>query len=266
MTMTSYLGIVAAVLYLVSTSIVWQQLRCQHPTRRALFVLTSVLAVCAHGAYLYEKLVFADGIYLGFFPMASIIAGTGAAIVTLASLYRRLEWVSALVFPLSIVFIFPLLWLPTVQPSLLMPYSMGIHVLLSVLAVALFTTAAAQALLLLFQHKQLKRGRFGGPLSSFPPMETMETMLFELLWATFLLLTATIATGFLYLDDLFAQHVAHKTLLTIAAWALLAILLSGRHLFGWRALRAIRLTLLGFTVLVVAFFGSQFVLQYVVAV
>src|SRR5699024_6193412 len=181
------------------------------------FVLTSELAVCAHCAYLYEKLVFADGIYLGFFPMASIIAGTGAAIVTLASLYRRLEWVSALEFPLSIVFIFPLLWLPTVQPSLLMPYTMGIHVLLSVLAVALFTTAAAQALLLLVQHKQVKRDRFGSPLPAFPPMETIETRLFEVLYATFLLLATTIATGFLYLDDRFAQHVAHKTLLPIAA-------------------------------------------------
>lgn len=265
MTMTPYLGIVAAILYLVSTSIVWQQLRCQHPTRRALFMLTSLLAVCAHGAYLYEKLVFDHGIYLGFFPMASLIAGTGAAIVTIASLYRRLEWVSALVFPLSAVFILPLLWLPTVQQGLLMPHGAGTHVLLSIMAVALFATAAAQSLLLLFQHKQLKRGHIQGALTSFPPMQSMETMLFELLWGTFFVLTATIVTGFIYLDDMFAQHVAHKTFLTIGAWVLLVILLSGRHLFGWRALRAIRLTLLGFVVLVVAFFGSQFVLQYVLA-
>lgn len=263
MTMTPYLGTVAILLYLVSTAIVWQQLRCQHPTRRMLFIITSILAVCTHSAFLYSKLVFDYGVYLGFFPMASLITGTGAAIVTFAGMYRRLEWITALVFPLSALSILPLLGLPAAETNQLMALGLGGHVALSVLAVATFTIAAAQALLLLFQHKQLKRGHIEGALASFPPMQTMEVLLFELLWATFFALSAAIITGFLYVDDFFGQHVAHKTILTIAAWALLVILLSGRYLFGWRALRAIRLTLAGFGVLMLAFFGTQFVLQYI---
>src|SRR5699024_3538291 len=98
---------------------------------------------------------------------------------------------------------------------------LGAHVVLSVLASAVFSIAAAQALVLLFQHKQLKRGRLQGALASFPPIQTSETMLFELLWASFAILTAAIVTGFIYVEDLFTQQVAHKTVLTLAAWLLL---------------------------------------------
>ncbi len=42
-----------------------------------------------------------------------------------------------------------------------------------------------------------------------------------------------------------------------------AVLLGGRHLRGWRGRTAVRFTLAGFAVLVVAFFGSQLVLEVI---
>src|SRR5699024_9098671 len=97
----------------------------------------------------------------------------------------------------------PLLGLPAAETNQLMALGLGGHVALSVLAVATFTIAAAQALLLLFQHKQLKRGHIEGALASFPPMQTMEVLLFELLCATFFTLIAAIIIFILYVDDFF---------------------------------------------------------------
>ncbi len=79
----------------------------------------------------------------------------------------------------------------------------------------------------------------------------------------FVLLSIAQATGFMFLEDMFAQHLAHKTLLSVAAWVVFGVLLWGRFRFGWRGRTALRWTLAGFVVLMLAYFGSKFVLEVV---
>ena len=67
----------------------------------------------------------------------------------------------------------------------------------------------------------------------------------------------------LFLEDLFAQQVVHHTVLSIASWVVFAILLLGRHRLGWRGRTAIRWTLSGFFLLVLAYFGSKVVLEVI---
>ncbi|HBP77000.1 MAG TPA: cytochrome C assembly protein, partial [Alcanivorax sp.] len=102
-----------------------------------------------------------------------------------------------------------------------------------------------------------------GVMRLFPPMQVMESMLFDTIWLGQSLLTLAILFGFMYVDDLFAQHLVHKTVLTLVSWVIFAVLLGGRHLRGWRGRTAVRFTLAGFAVLVVAFFGSQLVLEVI---
>jgi ABC-type uncharacterized transport system permease subunit len=69
----------------------------------------------------------------------------------------------------------------------------------------------------------------------------------------------------IFLENMFAQHLAHKTILSILAWLVFAILLAGRWLAGWRGRTAIRWTLGGFISLMLAYFGSKFVLEVILA-
>jgi ABC-type uncharacterized transport system permease subunit len=55
----------------------------------------------------------------------------------------------------------------------------------------------------------------------------------------------------------------HKTVLTLGAWLLLAVLLWGHYQLGWRSKTAVRLTLTGFALLVLGYFGSKLVLELV---
>ena len=91
----------------------------------------------------------------------------------------------------------------------------------------------------------------------------MEQLLFQLIASGFTLLTLTILAGLLFIHDWFAQHLIHKTVLTIAAWLIFGGLLFGRWRYGWRGMRAVRLTLAGMALLLLAFFGSKFVLEHV---
>ena len=64
---------------------------------------------------------------------------------------------------------------------------------------------------------------------------------------------------------MFAQQLAHKTILSIIAWIVFLILLIGHWKLGWRGRTAIRGTLIGFVFLMLAYFGSKFVLEIVLA-
>jgi ABC-type uncharacterized transport system permease subunit len=91
----------------------------------------------------------------------------------------------------------------------------------------------------------------------------MESLLFEMIALGFALLTLALGTGFMFLEDMFAQHLAHKTLLSVLAWSVFGVLLWGRFRFGWRGRTALRWTLVGFVVLMLAYFGSKFVLELI---
>ena len=94
-------------------------------------------------------------------------------------------------------------------------------------------------------------------------LQTMESLMFQMLAIGFTLLTLALVTGILFLEDIFAQHLVYKTFLSIAAWGIFSILLWGRWTFGWRGRKAIRWTLSGFGLLILAYFGSKLVLEII---
>src|SRR5690606_30307424 len=109
------------------------------------------------------------------------------------------------------------------------------------------------------QDRLIKGHHLKGLASILPPLQTTEAMLFELIWVGFGLLTLAIGTGSLYIHDIFAQHLAHKTVFSILAWLCFSVLLWGRTAKGWRGQTAIKLTLFAFVFLLLGFFGSKLV-------
>lgn len=262
--MTSALiGLTACGLYLLASGLAARQLRSRAQPRRGGFLGLGLIAWLFHLGALWPLLVRDHGLYLGLLPMASLIGAVGSALVVLSNLYRRLEWLSLLVFPFNALVLPLALFIHTGYQPQPLAHGLGAHVLFSVLAFAVLAIAASHCLLLLIQHRQLKHGHIRGMMRVLPPVQIMETMLFELIWAGVLLLTLAIGTGFLFVDDLFAQHLAHKTLFTLLSLALFITLLAGRHWLGWRGVTAVRLTIAGFALLLLGFFGSQLVLEVI---
>ena len=89
----------------------------------------------------------------------------------------------------------------------------------------------------------------------------MECLLFQSVRVGFYFLTLSLVSGMIFIDDLFAQHLVHKTALSIVAWVIFATLVFGRSIFGWRGKQAITAIQVGFIILVIAYFGSKFVLE-----
>jgi ABC-type uncharacterized transport system permease subunit len=137
------------------------------------------------------------------------------------------------------------------------------HILISILSYGLLTLAALQAVLLAIQTRYLRNRHPGGFIRALPPLETMDALLFRLIALGYLMLSLSLLTGVTYIEDIFAQHLVHKTVLSFAAWVVFAVLLWGRWRFGWRGRTAVRWTLSGFIVLMLAYFGSKLVLELI---
>jgi ABC-type uncharacterized transport system permease subunit len=222
------------------------------------------LALAIHAIPLVQGLHTPQGINLSVFNALSASAWLIVAILLGASVRKPVENLGIVLMPLAALMLllkvhYPAAPLVPMQAD----WDLRLHVLISLLAYSLLMIASVQALVLALQDKLLKRHRFGALLRALPPLQTMESLLFQWIWAGFILLTGALISGLLYLEDMFAQHVAHKTVLSILAWVLFAVLLLGRHYYGWRGRTAIRWTLAGFILLAFAFIGSKIVLELI---
>lgn len=228
------------------------------PTQRYTQYL-GALAISIHTMSLALLLLSRDG--FNFLTIGFLIALIGNSMLWLSNRNKDLSLLLGAAFPLGAVIIA----LNAIQPwnltQLHSPsWGTSAHILIASVAYSLFTAACGVGILLSIQEYQLKHHKLK-QLLRVPPLQVLERLMFELIWAAFVLLTVTIATGFYFIDDMFAQHLAHKTFFTIASWFVFSGLLLGRHFAGWRGQLAVRLTLSGFFLLMLGYFGSQIVLQ-----
>ena len=232
------------------------------PDKR-LLVLLGALALLAHVIGLRLLLLDNGALRLDFFNASSLVTAAVITLTLLASLRIPVENLLVLLFPLgSLTTLLALLPGGTTRPIVEEPGILA-HILLSILAYGLLTIAVLQSLLLLLQNHQLKHKHPSGIIRNFPPLQTMESLLFGFLWGGWSLLSLSLLSGWLFLDDLFAQHLVHKTLLACLAWVVFGVLLWGRHQLGWRGGKAIRWTLAGFLLLMLAYFGSKLVREFI---
>jgi len=135
------------------------------------------------------------------------------------------------------------------------------HIALSITAYALLTVAAALAIALARLDHRLRKRQPLRWLGTLPSVEALDAGMFQAVGAGFALLTLALFSGFVFVDNLFAQHLIHKTVLSCLAWVVFALLLLGRWRFGWRGRTAVRWVLSGFALLVLAYFGAKLVLE-----
>lgn len=261
--MTVLILLLAGVLYLAATVQIAREVRAGHAERRSFFLYAGFAAVLLHGALETRTLFTADGIDLGLYSAGSLVGLLVALLAIVTSLFRPVGALAVAAYP----FAFMTLLLSALLHDSYTPRhfatGVGVHIVLSLLAYAVLAIATVSAVLLGIQSRRFRQHQVQGLLHAMPPIQTMEAILFELIAIGFVLLTLAILVGLLYVDNFLAQHLVHKTVLTIAGWAALGGLLIGHRVAGWGGRTAIRWTVSAFVLLVVAFFGSKFVLELV---
>ena len=231
---------------------------------RGLSLSAALSAVFIHTVLLYGLLVTPDGLDLGYFNALALAGLLMALVGTAVFLKPAFENLGLVLFPLAG---FSVLAASSFQHDVLLlsdkSWPLDMHIVTSMLAYSLLGVAALQAGVLYLQERRLRGGKAGGALSALPPMQEMERFLFQLIAAGFVLLTLSLLTGLIFVQNFMDQHLAHKAILSILAWVVFAVLLWGRWKFGWRGRLAVRWTLIGFAALLLAYFGSKLVLELI---
>ena len=263
---TSLLYVALAVYFWRTRWVAFAATPVPRPSYNAVEHLLVMVPIALHGTLLYQSVFAGDGMHLGIGNALSSIVWLTVVIYWLGNLFYRAEGLQAMVMPVAALCAF----LPAILPaSRALPNTelavFKAHLLISMFAYSLFTIASLHVLLMALLERRLHGGELPSALQRLPPLLTMETLLFRIIGAGFLLLTLTLASGIVFSEELFgkAMRFNHKTVFGILSWLIFAALLGGRQLYGWRGRTAVRWTLTGFLMLVLAYVGSKFVLEVV---
>ncbi len=255
--------------YITCTVLVVLKLR-QHPLTtslsKTLILFIGLLGVFAQSYALYLDILRPLEINLGFYNSLSIISAFIALFTLITALRYRTELLVLIILPLTMLSM--ILDMNFTSSHLLEPHSpdaLYFHVITSLVAYSILALAALLAIILSIQNRLLHNHQPGGLISLLPPLKTLENLLFEALTVGFICLSISLASGLIFLEDMFTQQLAHKTVLSIIAWFVFLILLIGRWFLGWRGRIAIRWTLVGFFSLMLAYYGSKFVLEVILS-
>lgn len=226
-------------------------------------VIGGIVALISHTAVLHTMILVPDGLTLSLGNTASFIGLLLAFTGLFIALEPALRGMGAGLLLLAGLAALPTGWPETSPGGTLMSWQLQAHVLISLFAYGLLTVGAIVAVFSLVQDRRLRAHKVSAANLLFAPLEMTEKLLYGLAAAGFFTLLFAVFSGFIFVDDLFAQHLVHKTALSLLALLLFGVLLAGRWLAGWRGRRAVALYLWGFVILGLAYFGTRFILEQI---
>ena len=252
---------ITAAISLASTR--WPGLAQHH--QRLLFagLLAAAVGIGGHLALLWSVLSLSTGLSLSLANTVSLVGLQLALIALLGAIEPTLRGLSGGLLLLGAAA--AAMTQTAVNPDSVaaMTWQIQAHVLVSLFAYGLLTVGAIVAVYALVQDRRLRSGKLSPVNHLFAPLITTERLLFGVTAAGFTILLLAVVSGLAFVDNLFAQHLVHKTVLSLLALSLFGLLLAGRQFAGWRGHRAIYLYLAGFVILCLAYYGSRYVLENV---
>ncbi len=228
----------------------------------AAFIL-AIAALAMHGIGVGDSLTQGGGINVSLASSISLIGLQLAIIGTFAAIDPDLRGVSAGLMVLAA---------PTAlatRPGFSemsgsgLTWQLQTHVFTAMFAYGLLTAGAIVAIYALIQDRRLRAAKLSPVNQLFAPLDTTERVLYGVTTVGIAVLTVSVLLGITFVENLFAQHLVHKTVLSLLALTVFGILLAGRHLYGWRGRQAVYLYLGGFALLCLAYFGSRVILELV---
>jgi ABC-type uncharacterized transport system permease subunit len=225
--------------------------------------ILAVVALLLHGRLLAQEIFGAGGLRLTMAGAVSLIGLQLALIGLIGSIEASLRGMSAGLLALAALASLATVFSAATETATELSWHIQAHILVSMFAYGLLTVGAIVAVYALIQDRRLRSGHLSAVNHLFAPLETTEKLLFGIATSGFVVFLLAVVSGFAFVDNLFAQHLVHKTALSLLALTLFGILVAGRQFAGWRGKRAVYLYLWGFAFLFLAYFGSRFVLEQI---
>ncbi|WED26192.1 inner membrane protein YpjD [Vibrio sp. DW001] len=263
--MDSLIAIAAAILYAIATATIVSGLSQQTHIKAKTVFVSAALAIILHVWLLHGQIHnSSSGQNLSMLNVASLVSFITSLVMSLAMFKTRLWFLLPVVYGFSIISILASNFLPGAFITHF-EGKMGllIHITIALFAYATLTIAALYAIQLAWLDYKLKNKKAMAVNPNLPPLLKVERQLFNIILIGNGLLTLTLLSGFVFLDDMFARGSAHKSILSFVAWVIYSVLLWGHYQKGWRGKKVTWFAIAGATLLTLAYFGSRFVREII---
>ncbi len=213
-------------------------------------------AVLVHILYLSVR-----GVLEGHLPLASVYDFLSATGLSMAVVYLYVETREGI--RTTGVFVIPFVLLIQIVSSAygqtasaeipFRPIWFELHTLTAVLGYSAFAVSAIYGVLFLVLYREIKANRFSLFFRRMPPLEVLGQMNIRAVGSGVILLALAIALGMGWLERAGKGTFSDpKIWLTIFVWCIFAFAVLAYHRFGWRGPRAIYMSLVAFTTLLLS--------------
>jgi cytochrome c-type biogenesis protein CcsB len=150
-----------------------------------------------------------------------------------------------------------------VLSPVLKSYWFGIHVVLAFLGDAAFAMACGIGIMYLLQERYVKSKHLGGLFQKLPSLQVLDEINYHLITLGFPLLTLAMITGVIWANTAWGTYWRWdpKEVWSLITWLIYALVLHLRLTFGWRGKKAAMLSIIGFAIVIFAFFGVTLILK-----
>ncbi|WP_354622634.1 cytochrome c biogenesis protein CcsA [Psychromonas sp. MME2] len=259
-----YIALISIVFYIAAGGISTSKLFSTQSALPTSFFISIGIALAAHANWLYEHIFLLHGQNLPMLNVLSLITFIISLLSTSAAKRLNTGMLLPVVYGFTVLNFIAVSYIPSHYITHLETHpQIGAHIIFALLAYSMLTIASLFALQLAYLDWRLKHHKAPLTTTPMPPLMTLEKSLFQFILFGFILLTCTLLTGFIFLDDMFAQGKAHKAILSMIAWVIYATLLWGHFRNGWRGRLTVYITIIGSSLLTLAYFGSRFVREII---
>lgn len=265
--MDSLFAIAAAILYTLAVATIVPGLSQQTKIKAKTVFVSAALAILFHAWLLYGAIHNnTSGQNLSMLNVASVVSFITSVVMSLAMFKTRIWFLLPVIYGFSVISILASSFLPgTFITHFEGKTGLLIHITIALFAYATLTIAALYAIQLAWLDYKLKTKKAMAVNPNLPPLMKVERQLFNIILVGNSLLTMTLLSGFLFLDDMFANGFAHKSILSFVAWVIYSTLLWGHYQKGWRGKKVTWFAIAGATLLTLAYFGSRFVREIILS-
>ncbi len=262
--MDNVIAIVATLLYILSIATIVPSLVHQTGIRAKSVFVSASFALVFHAWLLGDLILNGTGQNLSMLNVASLISFIISLVMSVAMFKTRLWFLLPVVYSFSAINVAAAAFLPgTFITHLENDPKLLIHISLALFSYSTLSIGALYAIQLAWLDYKLKKKKALAINPNLPPLLMVERQLFKIILIGNVLLTGTLLTGFVFVQDMLAQGKAHKAILSFIAWIVYTVLLWGHYQQGWRGRKVTWFAIAGATLLTLAYFGSRFVREII---
>lgn len=263
--MDTLIALMAACFYFLALGLVVPGLTNSNGIQIKPVFLSALVAIALHILLLKDLILGGPGQNLSILNVASLISLIIAMLTTFAMLRMRVWFLLPVIYSFAAINLSAATLLSGAFITHLEAYpQVLLHISLALFSYSTLMIATLYAIQLAWLDHKLKKKKSLKINPNIPPLMMVERQLFKIILVGNTLLTVTLITGLIFIQDMLAQGKTHKAVLSLLAWAVYSTLLWGHYHRGWRGRRVIWFSLVGAFLLTLAYFGSRFVKEIII--